>query len=101
MRSSFLDESRTNEITLVADADLCASPNATAGVGQSDVMWGGLEVSYAVHEYVDLALGSWTEQAPKTADGEAFRFPFWDTTNGAANRQVFYLTVTGSLPPLR
>jgi len=83
------------------DDDLYASPHATAGVGQSDVMWGGLEVSYAVHDHVDLALGSWTEQAPKTADGEAFRFPFWDTTNGAANRQVFYLTVTGSLPPLR
>jgi hypothetical protein len=78
--------------------DALASPHAVGGPGRNDIMWGGIEVAYQVHDYFGVALGSWTEQAPKTADNQSFRFPFWDTTSGAANRQVFYVSLTGSMP---
>ena len=36
------------------------------------------------------------EQAPLTPDNGSARFPFWDTSNGADNRQVFYTDLVGS-----
>lgn len=77
--------------------DEYSSPYAVGGVGRSDWMAGTIELSYELHELVSLTLGTVTEQAPKHADNEGFRFPFWDTTNGALNRQVFYLTAAVSL----
>lgn len=68
-----------------------SSAHAVGGRGQSDVMTGGLEVGYAVHELLSVALGTSVSQTPKTLDNTSFRFPFWDTTNGSLNRQVFYL----------
>lgn len=73
------------------------SPNADAGRGQSDFMYGTLEVSWAAHDHLSLALGTVTEQEPKSADNERLRFPFWDLTNGAANRQVVYIDLIGTL----
>lgn len=78
-------------------ADRYSSPYAQAGRARGDVMYGGLEVTWTPIEYLSVGLGTTTEQAPLTPDNESLRFPFWDTTNGAANRQVFYLDLTGRL----
>ncbi len=76
--------------------DKWSSPYATAGRGQTDIMIGTLEVGWEVFDYFSLALGTVVEQAPKSADNQDFRFPWWDTTNGASNRQLFYLDAIGS-----
>jgi hypothetical protein len=76
--------------------DEYSSPYAHAGRGQSDLMYGTLEVGWDVMDNLSLALGTLVEQSPLTADNTGPRFPFWDTTNGSANRQVFYLNVAGS-----
>lgn len=78
------------------EVDEFSSPHATGGRGYSDLMWGVIEVSYSVTDYLGVALGTLTEQTPKTSDNQDFRFPFWDTTNGSANRQTFYLDVVGT-----
>jgi len=76
--------------------DELSSPHAVAGRGRADLMYGTIEVGYGITDNVSVSLGSTVEQSPKTADNQSFRFPFWDTTNGAANRQSFYLDVAGS-----
>ena len=76
--------------------DEYSSPYADEGRGQSDLMYGTIEVSYEVIKGLTLALGSLVEQAPLGLDNESARFPWWDTTNQSANRQVFYLDVLGS-----
>ena len=76
--------------------DDLSSPNAIGGRGRSDVMYGNIEFGYKVTKNISLALGTTVSQSPKTSDNESFRFPFWDTTNGASNRQSFYLDVAGS-----
>jgi hypothetical protein len=50
-------------------------------------MAGSLEVGVEVIDELSVAIGTLVQQAPKTADNRKFRFPFWDTTNGADNRQ--------------
>ena len=76
--------------------DQYSSPYADAGRGQSDLMYGTIEVSYGLLEGLRLALGTLVEQEPLSADNTSPRFPWWDTTNQSANRQVFYLDVIGS-----
>ena len=76
--------------------DAYSSPYAHEGRGQSDLMYGTIEVAYEVIEGLTLALGTMVEQTPMSDDNSAHRFPWWDTTNGSANRQVFYLDVIGS-----
>jgi len=76
--------------------DDLSSPNAIGGRGRSDLMYGTIEFGYTVTKNISLALGTTVEQSPKTDDNESFRFPFWDTTNGAGNRQSFYLDVVGT-----
>ena len=75
------------------ELDELSSVNAVGGRGYSDLMVGVIEVGYSVTDYLSLSLGTLVEQTPKTADNQNFRFPFWDTTNGADNRQTFYLDV--------
>ena len=76
--------------------DHLSSPYAQDGTGQSDLMYGTIEFGWEIMEYLSLGLGTVTEQTPLTPDGTGARFPWWDTTNGSANRQVFYLDVIGS-----
>ncbi|MCB9726874.1 MAG: hypothetical protein H6746_00185 [Deltaproteobacteria bacterium] len=76
--------------------DALAADAADGGRGRTDVMAGSIEVGVEVIEHLSVALGTLVQQAPKTADNRHFRFPFWDTSNGADNRQVFYLDVTGT-----
>ena len=76
--------------------DEFSSPNAQAGKEITDLMVGTIEVGYSITDYLSLALGTSVEQLPKTDDNASFRFPFWDTTNGLANRQTFYFDIAGS-----
>ena len=76
--------------------DAYSSPYAHQGRGQSDYMYGTMEIGWEIIDEFALALGTIVEQTPLTSDNTAPRFPFWDTTNGSANRQVFYLDVIGS-----
>ena len=76
--------------------DAYSSPYAHEGRGQSDLMYGTIEFAYEVIDGLGLALGTVVEQEPLSADNKSPRFPWWDTTNGSANRQVFYLDVIGS-----
>ena len=78
-------------------ADALSSPYAQESRGLSDSMVGSLEFSVEVLDQLSVGVGTLVEQTPKTLDNERFRFPFWDTTNGAANRQVFYVDVIGTL----
>jgi hypothetical protein len=76
--------------------DEYSSPYAHEGRGQSDLMYGTVEFGYEVLDGLSLALGTMVEQEPLSADNTSPRFPWWDTTNGSANRQVFYVDVIGS-----
>ncbi|TNF38315.1 MAG: hypothetical protein EP329_00900 [Deltaproteobacteria bacterium] len=77
--------------------DQWSSPYAVGGTGRADLMTGSLALGWEPLDVLAVELGTVVEQAPKTEDNERFRFPFWDTTNGALNRQLFYLDVTLTL----
>ena len=74
-----------------------SSPYAVGGTGRADVMTGSLAFGWEPLDVLAVELGTTVEQAPKTEDNARFRFPWWDTTSGALNRQVFYLDVTLTL----
>ena len=76
--------------------DSQASPYGVDGRARLDLMVGAIELGYSVNRYFTIALGSSTLQSPLTANNQSVRFPFWDTTNGSANRQTFYLDLVGS-----
>lgn len=76
--------------------DEFASVNAQAGRGYTDLMRGVFELSWDPIPQFGVALGWLVDQTPKTADNEDFRFPWWDTTNGADNRQTFYLDLVAN-----
>ncbi|MEZ4267624.1 MAG: hypothetical protein R3F39_14695 [Myxococcota bacterium] len=76
--------------------DDLAAPAAQGGRGRSDVMAGSVEVGVDIIEHLSVAVGTLVQQAPKSLDNRRFRFPFWDTSNGADNRQIFFLDVTGT-----
>ena len=76
--------------------DAYSSPYADEGRGQSDLMYGTIEFSYSVIKGLTLALGTIVEQTPLSLDNTSARFPWWDTSNGADNRQVVYFDLIGS-----
>ena len=76
--------------------DSQASPYGVDGRARLDLMVGAIELGYSVNRSFTIALGSSTLQSPLTANNQSVRFPFWDTTNGSANRQTFYLDLVGS-----
>jgi hypothetical protein len=76
--------------------DDLAADAAQAGRGRTDVMAGSIEVGAELIEHLSVAVGTLVQQAPKSSDNRRFRFPFWDTSNGADNRQIFYLDVIGT-----
>ena len=82
--------------TSAGKSTIAAAEAAQSGRGRTDVMAGSLEVGVEVIDELSVAIGTLVQQAPKTADNRKFRFPFWDTTNGADNRQIFYLDITGT-----
>ncbi len=78
------------------EEDELTSPYAQGGKGYNELMVGTLELGYAPLDWLSLALGSTVEQLPKRADNQSINFPFWDTLNGADNRQTFYLDVVAT-----
>lgn len=76
--------------------DDLTSPHADPGRGRSDTMYGTFEIGWELLPNLSVAAGCIVEDTPKTLDNERFRFPFWDTTSGSENRQVFYVDLIGS-----
>ena len=73
--------------------------NAQAGTGRLDLGGGGIEVGYQFSPVKNIpgtpifsiAAGVSTFSQPKSADGQRFRFPFFDFDGPASNRTTFYL----------
>jgi hypothetical protein len=78
-------------------ADAYTSSYARAGRAQRDITYGSIDVSWNALKHLSVSVGSVVAQEPKTSDNTGFRFPFWDLTNGAANRQVLYLSLKGAM----
>jgi hypothetical protein len=75
-------------------SDEYSSSHASAGRGTSDVQVGALDLTWETPiKGVELAAGVMTEQTPKTADNDGFRFPFFDFTSPANNLTTFYFDV--------
>lgn len=55
-----------------------------AGRGRGDVVSTGVNLSYAFLDHFSISGGIRTAVAPRTADNQSFRFPFWNM-QGAAN----------------
>jgi hypothetical protein len=49
--------------------------------GQTDRMVGAIGASYRLTEAISVSLAVGTIQPPRTADGKAFRFPFFAFRN--------------------
>ncbi len=89
----------THAFTYLRDIpkDELSSPFAHANRGRSEVMGGTIELAIELMDHLSVAIGTVTEQTPYSLDGQTLRSPFWDGTNGATNRQVIYLDVTGTM----
>ena len=77
--------------------DAFSSPYAQPNRGTSEIMRGSFGISFEVSPNLSLTLGTFTEQEPLQADNVGIRSPWWDSDNGAANRQVIYLDIVGSI----
>jgi hypothetical protein len=66
------------------------------GRGTADLTVASAALSYPVGDYVSLAGGVRTSQAPKSADNRTFRFPWWNFSSAAGNRSAIQLSVTGT-----
>lgn len=73
--------------------DLLKAPEAKAGRGQRDVMYGIVDLTYQPWPYVGFSLGLSTIQPVKTADNKTIRFPFWDFHTPGDNNSVIYFDV--------
>ena len=73
--------------------DEFAADAAKGGRGQSDTMYGTIDVSYQPFEHVGFSVGVSSVQPPKTANNESFRFPFFDFVSEANNYTYYYLDV--------
>jgi hypothetical protein len=78
-------------------ADAYTSSYARAGRAQRDITYGSLDFSWNALKHLSVSVGSVVAQEPKTSDNTGFRFPFWDMTNGASNRQILYLSLKGAM----
>jgi len=77
------------------EKDENSSPYAQAGRGQRDVQRGVVDLSYQFNKHLSLSLGTETWVAPKTANTEAYVFPFMNfSRNNRADSQV-YMSLAG------
>lgn len=77
----------------VGPDDLFKAPDAKAGRGQRDVMYGVVDVTYQPWPNFGFSLGLSTQQPVKTADNKTIRFPFWDIHTPGDNNSVIYFDV--------
>ncbi len=77
----------------VGPDDLYKAPDAKAGRGQRDVMYGVVDLTYQPWANFGFSLGLSTEQPVKTADNKTIRFPFWDIHTPGDNNSVLYFDV--------
>ncbi len=73
--------------------DVFKAPDAKAGRGQRDVMYGVVDVTYQPWANFGFSLGLSTQQPVKTADNKTIRFPFWDIHTPGDNNSVVYFDV--------
>lgn len=77
------------------EKDDLSSEHAVSGRGQRDVMRGILDVSYQFTTMFSASIGTDTLIAPKTADNDAFIFPFANFSKNYRNNSSVYLAFTG------
>lgn len=77
----------------VGPDDIYKAPDAKAGRGQRDVMYGVVDLTYQPWANFGFSLGLSTEQPVKTADNKTIRFPFWDIHTPGDNNSVLYFDV--------
>lgn len=77
-----LSDSFTYADSSILSDDEFTSPYARPGRGRAQVMSGGFNASYAFLGNFSVSGNLSTSQAPKTADNQRFRFPFFDTQSG-------------------
>lgn len=75
----------------VGPDDIYKAPDAKAGRGQQDLMYGVVDLTYQPWEHFGFSLGLYTVQPVKTADNKTIRFPFWDFHTPGNNNSVIYL----------
>ena len=73
--------------------DDLSSAYADAGRGQSDAMYGVLDVTYQPWKHVGFSMGISTKQLPKSDDNKHYNFPWWDFRKPAENNSVIYFDV--------
>ena len=81
------------------DADALRSPRVDGdgdpvvrGVNASNSTTGNVEVSYSLDDHFSLAIGLFSLQPARTADGHHLRFPFYDFVSPANNYTAWYLS---------
>lgn len=62
------------------------------GINASDSTTGNVEVSYWLDDHFSVALGLFSLQPARTADGHRLRFPFYDLVSPANNYTAWYLS---------
>lgn len=77
----------------VAPNDIYKAPEAKAGRGQRDVMYGVVDLTYQPWANFGFSLGLSAQQPVKTADNKTIRFPFWDIHTPGENNSVIYFDV--------
>lgn len=71
-------------------------PAAKPGNGQRDYTSTFVGASYQINDHYSVDLGVQTGQSPLKPDNKTVRFPFWATTNQAANATSIYFSLTAA-----
>jgi hypothetical protein len=73
------------------EKDEYTSENAKSGRSYKDLIIGTIDLTYQINSMFALSTGILTEQYPKTADTEGYRFPWYNFSTPADNYSMFYL----------
>lgn len=80
------------------ESDALSSVYADPGRGHRDLAVGSISCSYKLDSRFSFSGGVTTTAAPKTADNQSFRFPFYDFSSTAENLTLFFVDVTVTEP---
>ncbi|MBN2694491.1 hypothetical protein JXR93_07500 [bacterium] len=78
----------------VYEEDEYTSQYAKSGRSYRDLIVGTVDLSYQINTMFALSTGILTEQYPKTADTEGYRFPWYNFSTPADNYSMFYLDIS-------
>lgn len=71
-------------------------PAAKPGNGTRDITSTFVGASYQINDHYSVDLGVQTSQTPLKPDNKTVRFPFWATSNQAANATSIYFSLTAA-----